>query len=109
MKSVSWTGNSRKAVAAFPVGARREAGYQLDRVQRGKEPADWKPMRSIGAGVRELRIHEDGEYRVVYLATVADAVYVLHAFTKKTRKTSRLDLEVAAVRYRALMAERKSK
>lgn len=83
MKPVRWIGNSRKAVAAFPVGARREAGYQLDRVQRGKEPADWKPMRSIGAGVRELRIHEDGEYRVVYLATVADAVYVLHAFTKK--------------------------
>ncbi|MGH8616566.1 MAG: type II toxin-antitoxin system RelE/ParE family toxin [Burkholderiales bacterium] len=106
MRIVQWLGTSRKSVAGFPESARREAGYQLDRVQRGKEPKDWKPMRAIGPGVRELRVHADGEHRVIYLAKFEEAVYVLHAFTKKTQKAPKLDVEVAAARYRALMLKR---
>jgi len=61
----------------------------LDRVQRGLEPTDWKPMTSIGQGVREIRIQEQGQYRIIYVAKFEDAVYVLHAFRKKTQKMSK--------------------
>jgi phage-related protein len=87
----------------FPDDARREAGHKLHRVQMGRDPSDWKPMSTIGVGVREIRIHNaDGAYRVVYIATFADAVHVLHAFEKKTQKTARRDLELAAARLRQL-------
>ena len=87
--------------------ARREAGYQIDRVQHGLEPDDWKPMPAIGMGVREIRVREsDGIFRVVYVTTLRDAVYVLHCFQKKTQKTSRLDLALAEKRYRDLMKEK---
>ena len=67
--------------------ARRAAGYQLERVQSGLEPADWRPMKGIGAGVCEIRIHGAVEHRVLYVATFPEAVYVLHAFEKKSRRT----------------------
>ena len=87
--------------------ARREAGYQIDSVQHGLEPDDWKPMPAIGMGVREIRVREsDGIFRVVYVTTLRDAVYVLHCFQKKTQKTSRLDLALAEKRYRDLMKEK---
>ena len=83
----------------FPKGARRAAGYQLDRVQRGLEPDDWKSMQAIGPGVRELRIRDRaGAFRVIYLATLADRVVVLHAFQKKTQRTAKRDIELAAKR-----------
>jgi phage-related protein len=85
----------------FPADARRRAGYQLDRVQRGLDPDDWKPMSSIGAGVREIRVRERaGAFRVIYIATLADAVYVLHAFQKKTRQTAKRDVDLAVSRLR---------
>lgn len=87
-----------------PFPARREAGFQLDKVQQGGEPDDWKPMRSIGQGVREIRIRDEaGAYRVIYLAKLADAVYVLHCFQKKTEQTSDRDIELARKRFRELM------
>jgi len=86
-------------VREFPKGARRAAGYQLDRVQRGLEPDDWKSMQAIGPGVRELRIRDRaGAFRVIYLATLADRVVVLHAFQKKTQRTAKRDIELAAKR-----------
>ncbi len=103
MKPLFFLGASRKAIAGFPVTAKREAGYQLDRVQQGDDPADWKPMPTVGSGVREIRLHVDGEHRVIYLATLGSAVYVLHAFAKKTRKTTKPDLDIATTRYRQLM------
>ncbi len=103
MKPLFFLGTSRKAVAGFPVTARREAGYQLDQVQHGNEPADWKPMPTVGAGVREIRLHVDGEHRVIYLTTLGDAVYVLHAFAKKSGKTAKPDIDIAKTRYRQLM------
>jgi phage-related protein len=75
MKAVIWMGGSREDLRAFPAGARRQAGYQLDKVQRGDEPEDWKPLKAIGQGVRELRIRESsGAFRIVYIATLPKGV-----------------------------------
>lgn len=92
---------------AFPLTARREAGHQLDQVQHSREPDDWKPMNTVAQGVKEIRIRDEaGAFRVLYVAKFADAIYVLHRFQKKTGKTSKADVELAAKRYRELMKER---
>jgi phage-related protein len=104
MKPVLFLGDSREALRTFPDDARRHAGYQIDRVQRGREPNDWKPIRSIGPGVREIRIRDAaGAFRVIYVATFVDAVYILHAFQKKSQATPRRDLDLAAARLKELM------
>jgi phage-related protein len=91
---------------AFPEAVRHEAGYQLDQVQHGREPDDWKPMNAVGRGVREIRIRDAaGAFRVMYVAKFDDTVYVLHCFQKKTQKTSKADLNLAAQRYRDLSKE----
>ena len=85
MKEITFLGNSLEAIKDFQEDARSEAGYQLRQVQRGSDPADWKPMTTIGPGVREIRIRDaSGAFRVIYLATLPDRVLVLHAFQKKT-------------------------
>lgn len=100
MKTLRFLGDSLKCLRQFPEDARHDAGYQLDKVQHGEQPADCKPMPSIGKGVEELRVWDDsGTYRVVYAARLADAVYVLHAFQKKTHATSKRDIELAKKRY----------
>jgi phage-related protein len=92
----------------FPEDARQDAGYQLDQVQRGKQPSDFKPMPTVGKGVEELRVWDDsGTFRVMYVARLREAVYVLHAFQKKTRSTSKQDIEVATHRYAELMRGRR--
>jgi phage-related protein len=101
-KPLIWLGSSRHDLRAFPGRARRLAGFQLRRVQQGLEPDDWKPMQTVGPGVREIRIQIGGAHRVFYVATQAEAIYVLHAFEKKTRKTSARDLEIGRDRFRAL-------
>lgn len=86
--------------------ARRVAGHQLDQVQSGREPDDWKPISTVGRGVKEIRIRDEaGTFRVLYVAKFADAVYVLHCFQKKTEKTSKADAELASKRYRELLKE----
>ena len=103
MKSLSFLGSSLDDVRAFPETARREAGHQLDQVQRGLDPEDWKPMQSIGSGVREIRIRDQaGTFRVIYVATRPEAVLVLHAFQRKTQATSKRDLALAEARLREL-------
>lgn len=88
MKSIVFKGSSLNDIRNFSIDARREVGFQLDKVQQGLNPSDWKPMPSIGSGVREIRIRERiGAYRVIYIATFEDAVYVLTAFQKKQQKT----------------------
>lgn len=105
MKPIAFLGGSLDDLRGFPADARREAGYQLDRVQRGLDPDDWKPMSSIGPGVREIRVRErTGTFRVIYVTTFADVVYVLHAFQKKTRQTAKRDVDLAASRLREQMA-----
>lgn len=109
MKPVVWFGDSLARVREFSPDARREAGYQLGLVQAGEEPSDWKPMPSVGLGVYEIRVRASEAYRVVYVAKFAEAVYVLHAFEKKSRKTGRLDIELARQRFRRLIRERKER
>jgi phage-related protein len=100
MKPLRFVGSSLDNLRSFPAEARRQAGFELYAIQRGLEPSDWQPMKAIGSGVREIRIHVLGEWRVIYVAKFADAVYVLHAFQKKTEKTGRKDIEVARRRYK---------
>jgi phage-related protein len=103
MKPVEFIGDSLERLREFPEDARAEAGHALFSVQCGEDPADWKPMKNIGPGVREIRIRDAaGAFRVVYVATLPDAVYVLHAFQKKTPRTSKSDIDLAAGRYRLL-------
>lgn len=103
MKPIEFAGDSLARLRDFPPTARRAAGYQLDRIQRGLEPDDWKTIQTIGAGVRELRIRDRaGAFRVIYLATLPDRIVVLHAFQKKTQRTTRQDIALATKRFREL-------
>jgi phage-related protein len=107
LKPVVFRGSALADLRAFPVPARREAGHQIDQVQRGRDPDDWRPMTTVGSGVREIRVRDAaGAFRVIYAARFADAVYVLHCFQKKTQKTSKADIDLAAKRYRDLARER---
>lgn len=99
MKKLRFVGSSLDDLKNFPAEARRDAGFELDAVQRGLMPTDFRPMLNVGSGAYEIRLHVLGEWRVIYVAKMADAVYVLHAFQKKTQKTRREDIELAARRY----------
>ncbi len=101
MKRITFLGDSLSRLRNFPADARTEAGYQLSEVQAGRDPGDWKPMKSVGPGVREVRIREaSGAYRVIYVAALADQLLVLHAFQKKTQATLKKDIDLAAKRLR---------
>ncbi len=101
VKPITFLGDSLNCIRDFPEVARQEAGFQLSQVQLGRDPDDWKPMSTIGPGVREIRIREaSGAYRVIYLATLPDRVLVLHAFVKKTQATPKRDLDLATRRLR---------
>jgi phage-related protein len=105
MKALRFIGSSLDDLRNFPAEARKQAGFELDALQRGLDPSDWKPMKAIGAGVREIRIHVLGEWRIIYVARFAEAVYVLHSFQKKTQKTRQADIELAGARYRQIARE----
>jgi phage-related protein len=99
MKPVVWLGSAKSDLTSFPATVISDMGYQLFRVQCGLEPHDWKPMTSIGAGVREVRVRDaSGAYRTIYISTHQEAVYVLHCFQKKSQKTSLQDIELARQR-----------
>ncbi len=102
MKELRFVGTSLDDLSRFPPEAKRAAGFELWQVQNGLDPSDWKPMNGVGIGVREIRIHVGGAWRVLYVAKFAEAVYVLHAFGKKTQRTSQSDIELAARRYREM-------
>jgi phage-related protein len=104
MKPVRFLGDSLERLREFPDEARQDAGYQLELVQRGLQPTDFKPMSTVGKGVEEIRIRDDrGQFRVIYLARLSNSVFVLHAFQKKSRATSRHDIAIAKERYADLM------
>ena len=99
-------GSSREDLKAFPEEARRQVGYQLEHVQEGADPDDWKPMSTVGAGVREIRVRESsGAFRCIYVATRPEGIYVLHCFQKKTQKISRQDLDLAQRRFKSIQAK----
>ena len=108
MKPIEFLGDALATLRAFPEGARRSAGFQLDRVQHGLEPLDWKPMPSVGPGVQEIRIREEGDaYRVLYVARFPEAVYVIHCFQKKSRRTPQHEIALARRRLAGLMRSRR--
>jgi len=103
MKRIVFLGDSIARLRQFPEDARKEAGVQLHKVQKGIEPSDWKPMPSVGPSVQEIRIREEsGAFRVLYVANIRDAVFVLHAFRKNTQATPKRDLDLAAARLRRI-------
>lgn len=103
MKRLEFLGDALDRLRDFPEVARKEAGIQLHKIQLGLEPSDWKPMTTIGAGVREIRIRDEaGAFRIIYVTKIEDAVYVLHAFQKKTQQTAKRDLDIATARLRQI-------
>lgn len=103
IKEIEWLGSSKEDLREFPPVARQRAGYWLEVIQDGDEPPDWKPMESVGKGVREIRIKcKDGAFRVFYVVNRPEAIYVLHAFRKTTEKTEKRDIDLAATRYKSL-------
>jgi len=102
MKLLKFAGSSLSDLREFPAEARRAAGFELWQVQCGLMPSDFKPLLGVGPGANEIRVHVEGEWRVIYVAKFSDSIYVLHAFQKKTRKTRKEDLELAHRRYRQI-------
>jgi phage-related protein len=101
-KPLKFVGSSLDDLRNFPDEARRAAGFELYAVQCGLDPRDWKPLQAVGPGVKEIRIHVLGEWRVIFVAKFRDAVYVFHSFQKKSRKTSRRDIELVRQRYKEI-------
>src|SRR3989344_7151875 len=99
MKSIIWLGDTHQITKEYRDMVRQEIGYNLDKIQRGREPSDWKSMNSVGQGVKELRVHEENEYRVLYVAKFEEAIYILHSFIKKTEQTSQKDIALGKKRY----------
>ena len=95
-------GDSRESIREFPEAARRAMGIQLLRIQKGLEPLDWKPMKTVGVGVREVRIHTGGEFRAFYVTHIGNALYLLHAFQKKTQETSQKDIMLGRLRLKQI-------
>ena len=109
VKALLWLGSSRIDVRSFPKDARQVAGHELFQVQQGLAPSNWKPMRTVGAGVVELRVQVGGAFRVLYVAKFEEAIYVLHAFQKRRRRTAQVDVELARKRLRELERQRKQR
>ena len=109
-KEIRWVGTAYTDLLDFPSEARKQAGFQLGRLQAGLEPADWKPFDVAGAGAKEIRLTEAGGiFRVMHVAKFEEAIYILHRFQKKTQKTAARDIAIAGARFRAVVTARKSK
>lgn len=109
-KEIRRMGTAYQDILEFPSESRKEAGFQLGKVQAGLDPDNWKPFDEIGSGTKEIRIRETtGFYRVIYVAKFEEAIYVLHCFQKKTEATTKHDKAIAEVRYRAIIVERRNK
>ena len=107
LRPIHWLGSSLEDLRGFPEVARRDIGAELTLVQGGESPTDWKPMKSVGASVIEVRVHRPGEYRVLYVAKFGEAIYILHAFEKRTQKTPKGEIDVAKRRLAELMRIRR--
>lgn len=106
MKEIRFLADTRDRIRDFPADARIRAGFELREVQKGNDPSDWKPMKTVGSGVREIRIRlANGAFRIIYLATLADCVLVLHAFEKKTQQTPQKEIDLATQRLKKWKAE----
>jgi len=107
-KPIYWVGSSLKDLLVLADEVKKEAGYQLHRVQNGLEPENWKTFQEVGSGVKEIRIYDQGgAFRVMYVAKFAETIYVLHTFQKKTQKTNQNDINIAKTRYKSIVNENK--
>jgi phage-related protein len=86
MKALRFVGSSLDDLKNFPAGARRDAGFELDAVQRGLMPSDFKPILAVGPGAYEIRVRVLGKWRVIYVARFEQAIYVLHALPEEGRR-----------------------
>ncbi len=102
LKPITWLGTSLQDLRDFPTKVRQIPGNELMTVQLGYNPVDWKPMSSIGQGVKEIRVNHGGQYRVIYITKYSEAIYVLHTFNKKTQRTSKRDIELAKNRLKQI-------
>lgn len=109
MKKITWLGHTHQTVKGYSDIVKQEIGYNLDKVQRGLEPHDWKPIPLVGQGVKEIRIHQENEYRVLYIAKFEESIYILHAFVKKTEQTLKKDIGLAKQRYVEMLEMRRIK
>jgi phage-related protein len=107
-KPIYWIGSSKDDICNFSEEARKKAGFQLRAIQKGEEPSDFKSIPTIGKGTKEIRIWTGDAYRIFYVAKFAEAIYVLHAFQKKTQQTSRQDIELGKQRYQQMMKFREN-
>lgn len=106
-KQIIWMGSAHSDILLFPLEPRKEAGFQLSKIQSGLEPDDWKPFNEVGTGAKEIRIRDSsGAYRIMYVAKFEEAIYVLHCFQKKTQATTKQDIEIASARYKAVIRNR---
>jgi phage-related protein len=108
MKQIIWLGKTHERVKSYSNSVKQEIGYNLEKIQRGLEPSDWKPMLSVGHGVKEIRIHQENEYRVLYVAKFAGSIYVLHAFVKKSQQTQKRDIDLTKQRYLEMINMRRT-
>ena len=109
LRRIVWMGSSFDDLRQFPEDVRRDAGFQLYRLQSGLEAADWKAMPQLGRGVEEIRLrHFSGAYRVIYLARFAEAIYVLHCFNKTTRRTAEHEKQIVRNRLQVIQQEHRS-
>jgi phage-related protein len=107
MKTVKFLADTLKILRSFPEGARHDLGEQLGRVQRGAEAISWKSMKTVGVGVREIRVRDEtGAFRLIYATMIGDFIYVLHVFQKKSQATAHRDVELAKARYKMLTGHR---
>lgn len=108
---IHWSGDSKEVLSAFPEEIKSTLGYSLRRLQKGLTPdCDARRMESVGKGVWELKASDERTwYRVLYLTRIGDALYVLHAFEKDSRKTDRRDLDIAKSRLKLVLAQLRGK
>ena len=107
-EGVAVAGIVTRRYPGFSAGGEKRAGYELYLVQSGLDPSDWKPMSSVGPGVRESRVRSGRQHRVFYVAKFEEGIYVLHAFEKKTQRTSKVDLELVRPRFRGVLRSRRA-
>ena len=102
-----WVGSSREDISALPAPVKISFGHRLRQLQEGKAPLDMKPLPQFGTGVFELRERFDrNAYRLMYVLNLRKAIYVLHAFMKKSKSGIGLPKSDAELIQRRLLSAR---
>ena len=103
MKKVVFEGDTLQRIRTFPEAAKQRAAYEIERIQRDKEPENWEPFSSVGQGVREISIHVNGHFRVMYNAHIDNRVHILHAYEKTSQKTRQTDIALAKHSFESIL------